>query len=313
MKNSIVFPGGATDKWDESKEWINLYKKLGITETKLKQLSAVHGPRPGIFIKTKAEDLDREITLRINAIRETFEEVGVLLCKTREQLQKDSLFSNFYTKLDVKRWQMLVHNDASQFLRMCEEFEIAPDLWSSFEWSAWLTPSTFPTRFEVAFFIVVIEDMPEICAEPHEVAEIVVENPRKLMEMHRNQKLWLPPPQIYELLRLQQFNDADKLATFARDRNSSGLTLFFPISFQTKDRWVQVLPGDDLYPKDVDYHNGSLLGDNYLEVTADELRSQVKNVHRSEMESAHKWKIFMNIEPLNGHVKPASDELLNKL
>lgn len=48
----------------------------------------------------------RDISLRITAIRETFEEIGVLVCKTKEQLSdKNSLFAEINQDFDVSFWQ----------------------------------------------------------------------------------------------------------------------------------------------------------------------------------------------------------------
>lgn len=65
--------------------------------------------------------------------------------------------------------------------------------------------------------------------------------------------------------------------SFARDRERQGL--FFPIAFHTKDKWIQLLPGDDLYPKDVDFQT-TPFGNEYRDITAEELRSQVKNLKK---------------------------------
>jgi nucleoside diphosphate-linked moiety X motif 19, mitochondrial len=110
------------------------------------------------------EMIFRDISLRITAIRETFEELGVLLCKNKEQLKDSSLFSNLKNNFDVEFWQkqvdfiLISHNtafklkqisqffcqvykDGSNFLRLCEELNVVPDLWSLHEWSCWLTPT----------------------------------------------------------------------------------------------------------------------------------------------------------------------------
>lgn len=58
---------------------------------------------------------------------------------------------------------------------MCLELEIVPDLWNLYEWTAWLTPTSFgKKRFETAFYLVALENQPEVIAEEIEVQEYMV-------------------------------------------------------------------------------------------------------------------------------------------
>lgn len=59
MPNSIVFPGGVAEQSDETKDWINFYKSLGIGDNKFKELSSVQGNRSFIFQKTFNDQLER--------------------------------------------------------------------------------------------------------------------------------------------------------------------------------------------------------------------------------------------------------------
>lgn len=47
---------------------------------------------------------DRHVSLRITAIRETFEELGLLIC-SREHKPTNSLWASAITDIDVKHWQ----------------------------------------------------------------------------------------------------------------------------------------------------------------------------------------------------------------
>lgn len=303
MQNSVVFPGGAVDKCDEMSEWIDLYQKMGISKDKFKELK-VNGPRPIIFQKPNENVLDREISLRITAVRETFEELGVLICKSRDQFFKENdLFSSSFEQLDIVKWQSLVHNDPSKFIELCREYNIAPDLWNLFEWSSWLTPTNFNRRFETAFFIVALKTAPKIFPEEHEVAEYHVEDSLSLISAHRNMKIFLPPPQLYELSRLNNKLDLKDVIEFAQHRNAYGQTLMWPVVFQAKDAFVQILPGDDAYPKNPNYVDQEEF-EMYNCKNAEEMREGIKNLHRFEYNSLSKFKFHMNIEPLDGHLKP---------
>lgn len=112
----------------------------------------------------------REISLRITAIRETFEEVGLLLCKPKKD-NGNGIYGYVKEDFDRKKWQKEVHNDSTKFLELCKELDVIPDLWSLHEWSAWLTPATFKKRFETAFYIVAVNHQPNLIIEEHEVKE----------------------------------------------------------------------------------------------------------------------------------------------
>lgn len=96
-------------------------------------------------IKLFCNFYSREISLRITAIRETFEEVGILLCKPKKA-EYNSIYSHCLESFDRKMWQKAVHNDSTKFLELCKELNVIPDLWSLHEWAAWLTPATFKKR-----------------------------------------------------------------------------------------------------------------------------------------------------------------------
>ena len=172
MPNSICFPGGAIDKTDESIDWINFLKKYKVPFDDLR-------PKPGSkrpFIYDHREGLlQREVSLRITAIRETFEELGVVFCCPPNN--STSPFSTYYhTKdCDIPIWQKKIHNHEDSMLEFCEQHKLIPDIMNIHEWSCWLTPTFFrPKRFETAFFLVALNSIPPVYPESHEVQEFFV-------------------------------------------------------------------------------------------------------------------------------------------
>lgn len=83
--------------------------------------------------------LFREITLRLTAVRECFEEVGLLLCRSRSQLDFGAV-TCAQAVPDLESWQRRVHNKPAEFLTLCRELNVVPDLWALHEWSAWASP-----------------------------------------------------------------------------------------------------------------------------------------------------------------------------
>lgn len=173
MPNSICFPGGATDKTDESKDWINFLKnhKVPIGDLRPKP----ERKRPFIYDHREGL-LDRETSLRITAIRETFEELGIVFCRNPSGAPT-SPFSSFYHAKDcnIVDWQHKIHDHKDSLMGFCDKLNLVPDVMNIHEWSCWLTPTFFrPKRFETAFFLVALNEMPPVYPETHEVQEFQV-------------------------------------------------------------------------------------------------------------------------------------------
>lgn len=65
-------------------------------------------------------------------------------------------------------WQ--VFNDATKFIKLCEQLNVVPDIWSLYEWSIWLTPTWKRTkRFETVFYLVGVDEQPVINVKNNEV------------------------------------------------------------------------------------------------------------------------------------------------
>ncbi|XP_023163916.2 nucleoside diphosphate-linked moiety X motif 19 isoform X2 [Drosophila hydei] len=152
--NQTVFPGGLleTDA-DESVAWLQYFEEFGVTQASLRDLILVSEERPAILAPQGTGCYDRffkrskiwarEITLRLAALRECFEEVGILLCRNQAQLtqtvevaQAAQLEHDF-----LKTWQARVHRNPSDFLELFRQLKVVPDLWALHEWSAWATPA----------------------------------------------------------------------------------------------------------------------------------------------------------------------------
>jgi len=130
--------------------------------------------------------------------------------------------------------------------------------------------------------------------------KIFWDTPRNYFEMHKNEKLWLPPPQFYELNKISNFMSIEDLADFAKTRSTKGLTLFLPVNYACSDGMVAVLPGDEMYP---DNPNEQLLPI-AVEQTMSEFRKTVKKLHRSEYGTFYDTTLYINIEPVDGFNRP---------
>ncbi len=195
-------------------------------------------------------DLDnRDLSFRLCAVRETFEEAGLYLHHPQSKQVSHDFLVEHRPKVD---------KDPFAMLEMCCESQTAPDVGGLHELSCWLTPlgreDTGGRRFDTIFYTYFLEEERLTSADQTEVTNLVWTDPKSIMEEAKKGELWLAPPQIYELRRLQQVRSFDKLKlgceAFAKKRI---LPSWLPTLYKLKDCLVSILPGDELYPQDPDY------------------------------------------------------------
>ncbi|KAG0721314.1 Nucleoside diphosphate-linked moiety X motif 19 [Chionoecetes opilio] len=240
MPNSYVFPGGVIEPSDFSKDWLDVFKKCGYESSDLLKEFRNAAPPPDLYTN-KPYPIIPEVGFRIGAIREAFEECGLLLTHHLPYRDLD--------QRELAKWQEIVHQDASQFVVMFQELGGCPALWSLHEWMTWLTPAHLGgRRFNTAFFITFMDKIPRIIADDKEVVDVKVISPLEIIKQWHNKRLLLPPPQVYEASRLLSFASYDELERFARDRGKKGMDICFPVRISTSNGTLECLPGDDLYP-----------------------------------------------------------------
>lgn len=175
MPNSYVFPGGNVDVADSSTEWRDLFDEYGfgkyVSEPVTRKFSKIN-----IFERERKDKISRSVSLRITGIRETFEESGVLLCKSRHahSLTRPSKWASYLSGHEIQKWQKKVQGNASEFISLCRNFECLPDIWSLQEWSNWLTPNDSPKRFNTIFFLVTLDQMPTAFSSSSEIDKLKV-------------------------------------------------------------------------------------------------------------------------------------------
>jgi len=119
--------------------------------------------------------IPKDLSLRVTAIRETFEESGILLCKkiNRHQIDTRSLASHLEIK-SIDKWRELVRKSASNFIELCNQNNCYPDVDALHVWSNWLTPPILKTKFDTKFFLALIESPVHASPDGVETSEISV-------------------------------------------------------------------------------------------------------------------------------------------
>lgn len=300
--NHCVFPGGVFDPIaDESLEWLTYFRDCGVTETQLKLLTCRQSTsRPQLL--SQGQHFTRDISLRLTALRETFEEVGLLLCRPLESVKE--LATGQPAHLVVKpfnreSWQKRVHNNAHEFLELCRHLAVLPDIWALSEWSVWRTPASARRKYDTVYYFAGLEtwNIP-LLLEPNEVTSAHWLNPADCLRESQAGIIWLPFMLLYETARLMNARSWKNLLQFARRRSALGSTLFQPIYYRSTDCLFGVLPGDELYLDNPESYIESIM----LNQPIDEINQNAKRYNRYMIYDFHKVDLASNQRPLDGHL-----------
>nr|XP_045610966.1 acyl-coenzyme A diphosphatase NUDT19-like [Procambarus clarkii]XP_045610967.1 acyl-coenzyme A diphosphatase NUDT19-like [Procambarus clarkii] len=293
MPSAFVFPGGVIDSSDFSQDWLDVFKRCGYTASDLLKEFRHQSPLPEFYANKPAHCILPEVGFRIGAIRETFEESGILLAS--------HLPGNPFEQRDLEQWRTSVHRDPTRFIKLFQELGGCPAVWDLHEWMGWLTPThTFVRRFDTAFYITFMDTITNVTTDDNEIVGLEVAFPSAILEQCYNKTLWLPPPQIYELSRLVQVKAYEELKRFAEQRGKLGFDRYMPVMIITSNGRLSVLPGDDLYPEEPDYIGNEAI--RKIDSTLEELREASTHLNRIEVRGPSDFLCLVNIIPKYGHI-----------
>nr|XP_035924911.1 nucleoside diphosphate-linked moiety X motif 19 isoform X2 [Halichoerus grypus] len=176
LPGAHVFPGGVQNMADCSADWLRLFAPhhqpplFGLGPARSRPASF-----PGLPDAAADEDaaaLPDDVAARICAIRETFEEAGVLLLRPRAALPAvPELGRALAPPRDLDAWRDRVRRDPRHFLSLCAHLDCTPDIWALHDWGGWLTPFSCRggRRFNTAFFLCCLSEPPQVYPDLTEV------------------------------------------------------------------------------------------------------------------------------------------------
>ncbi|CAO3624566.1 unnamed protein product [Cunninghamella blakesleeana] len=170
-----VFPGGVNDKYDEPQYWQNTFNDA---------------------------QNDKFFHYKICAIRETFEESGLLL--SNPPIYK-------VPTLDIDVWRKKVHDDASQFKQMCDQYQLKPAIDKLVPFANWITPIVEKKRYNTLFFLTVLqpsednEEILKVAADGSETVQFDWFTPQEALDSFKEKKISIFPPQYYALHCLNEY------------------------------------------------------------------------------------------------------------
>ena len=220
----FVFPGGKVEA-DDIPDGVEAYC-VGLTPTEAAaRLGGNLTPR-------------QALGYWVGAIREAFEEVGVLLAYSR-----DGGFVRFTpenrARFDAYRVQCHASNQAFFPMLQAEGLTLATDRLTYF--AHWITPEENPIRFDTRFFAAVSPSGQEAVADGREITAVRWLTPAEALDAFRRKEISLRFPTIKNLELVGGRETAAQLLAGFRDREVPAIR---PRVLQVDGKPVAVLPGD---------------------------------------------------------------------
>ena len=203
MAGAFVFPGGQLEESDCEPELSSL-------------VLAADSFHPKALLQDNGLTPDRARGFFIAAIRETFEEAGILLAG-----DSNGNFITFNKEEGLARFS--AHRQAlngaeisfADILRK-EKILLFPDTLIPF--SHWITPESETKRFNARFFLARLPRGQEPVDDCTELTEFLWVTPQNALSMQRSRKIILMPPTLMTIMALTQFASVDELFAAAKRR-----------------------------------------------------------------------------------------------
>ncbi len=221
-----VFPGGIMDPADSHPELADF------SETP--QSIASDG-----FLGDARLSEKRTLGLYFCALRETFEEAGVLLGVVGSGADADSL-SPYRQKLNKGELTLLD-------MAKRESMRFRLDLLTPH--TRWITPKNQRKRYDTRFFLARLPEGQKARPDGRELISGIWVGPKKAMEMHHEGNLNLLPPTFMTLFSLSQKKDIDDIFNHESDLGGTdrGIQPILPQTFIDRDEAGILLPNDPEY------------------------------------------------------------------
>jgi 8-oxo-dGTP pyrophosphatase MutT (NUDIX family) len=189
MAGNYVFPGGMVDEADETVEHWSDRVDMDL-ETVSKRLGGGMEPREAL-------------AYAVAAIRETFEEAGVLLAR-QEGLAADGLER-------ARRQRDADDFKAGWFHSLVMKHHLRLELTGLFRWAHWITPREMKRHFDTRFFVATMPPHQTCRPDARETTTGIWMSPLEALKSNMRGEISLSPPTIVTLQALLKFDRFEAL------------------------------------------------------------------------------------------------------
>ena len=216
MGGAHVFPGGKVDPSDSEPGW----------------LERIDRPADELAQQLGEADAKAGLGLLVAAVRETFEEAGVLLARTADGS-------------DLPSARERLHR-GSPFLELATQLDMAIDSTLLAPYARWITPKMESRRFDTRFYIAVLPSGQTASHDGTETTSAVWLQPANALDDMLAGRIKLAPPTVRTLQWLADFED---LSSVFADALSRKPPLIRPRIVTGDAGWFLALPGDPEHPE----------------------------------------------------------------
>lgn len=220
LANALVFVGGRRDDADSSCELASLCRGLD---------------EKAITARLGMDDGDRARGLYVAAIRECFEEAGILLARGRPEI----LFG------DLQEQRDRLNSGSTSFARLLRDMAAELTLDRIHYWDHWVTPEFEHRRFDTYFFICRCPDDQEPTPDPKETSFGGWFTVTQLLKENRTNQARLFPPTLVILENLAEHATVQQALDAAPDAPVHPVVPR-PLMGRTEHP-TMLLPGDHRY------------------------------------------------------------------
>lgn len=219
MANAMVFPGGQVEKDDRGASWLGA---SDLEEEAILQYLAPHSP-------------ELATALLVAAVRETFEEAGVLLANAAGQ----PLDSSAHAVLTAGRRRL--NTGETDFATLVSDFRLTLNFSALRYLSRWVTPPIAKRRFDARFFIARFPEGQRASPDMQETSEGAWIRPEDALQNYTDGLIELAPPTLRILLEFA------KNPGLVSGPQASDIQTMAPQPFEDKGEFSLLLPGDPDY------------------------------------------------------------------
>ena len=202
VPSAYVFPGGKVEPDDCLPEMANYCRKDDL----IKSISFLDG----------APSTQSALGILTAAIRETFEEAGILLVR-QESGKATSFDKNVEEQLLSYRTNLNRGNLKFLDLLKKEKFVLAVD--RLYYFSRWITPELSPLRFDARFFIAEVPEGQKAFHDGDEVTKHIWITPAQALQRYSQRKIYMVAPTVVTLEELSRFQTVNEAIESIANKN----------------------------------------------------------------------------------------------
>jgi 8-oxo-dGTP pyrophosphatase MutT (NUDIX family) len=210
--DAFVFPGGTIEAQDSSTDM--QARSAGLEAERVgKEFRATVSP--ALSSSEAAVELDAGRSLLVAAVRELFEEAGVLLASDAAERTVEMTAADLDASAAARAAMRSGELPFSEYLLRRDWFA---DTRALALFSHWITPASEPRRYNTHFFFAVAPANQAAQADAYETHDGIWIHPSVALERYRKGEMHLVYPTIKHLERLAAFDSVESAQRYARDK-----------------------------------------------------------------------------------------------